>query len=55
MKDHTSRSKYMPRKKKFPYFLLGQIKRVKVTDKIANIDVKAHTSIALHQTKLTIN
>ena len=52
--DHTSRSKYIPRKNKFPYFLLGQIKPVKATDKIANIDVKAQTGKAFHQTKFPV-
>ena len=41
----------IPRKKKLPYFLLGQIKPVKVIPKVANTDVNAQIGIALDQPK----
>ena len=49
--NHISKNKKIPRKKKLPYFLLGQIKPVKVIPKTAKTDVNAQIVIALNQLK----
>ena len=51
LNNHISKNKKIPRKKKLPYFLLGQIKPVKVIPKVAKTDVNAQIGIALDQPK----